>query len=358
MSHVPQVGWVHGLHSLLQALDRRVPLGSEVIILSEKSLEWRDAELAVEGLSRSGDALEDDKGDEGDKGGGVAALSHRKPVIQRQDTNSSSKAGLANLRLRHIVGFPTDETAIRRLPLERAAAAIVSADVDSADVDTQITDSEVMTSAHLLRRVYEPLAIAHFERRGSPPPPLSVVVEFNHVNSKKVIEAKPNLLTPRDGLTRAGSTTFKFIDVIAFHRNYLETAALAISAHSHASWIMMRRLLDPRGGVDLRSLPASVVLEAHELCDASAEASSESSGLEPTFHFHELASRASERGHGVLLGWNRYEDSQSAQNWHRKINPRDKLQRMRWHERDQLIVVARVGDGTVAVGEEEHLLSA
>lgn len=323
------IGWVHGIHSLLRALDRRVPPGSEVVILSEKPLAWRDAELAVEGLNLYGERLVDDDG------GGIAPA----PSASRRGPRGDSAVdgatrALHNIRLKHFVGFPTDEAAIRRLPLRRAVAAIVSADVDTNDVDTQITDSEVITSAHLLRRVYEPLAAAEVARVG-PMQPLSLVVEFNDVLTKRLLEIQPGLLAP----PKAEGAS-QLIDVVVFHRNYLETAALAISTHLISSWFMLRRLLSARGGVDLLSIPVGAVLDGPEL-------QSDADGAVPTpFNFHELSSRVSQRGHGVLLGWQRHGAVLAANETGaaRTINPNDKLTRRTWRAHDMLIVVERVDE--------------
>mgnify|MGYP006100949321 CR=1 FL=1 len=57
--------------------------------------------------------------------------------------------GLVNVRLVHTVGFCTDVSALRRLPIDRVVAAIVSTDGDAQDA--AINDSEVMSSALILR---------------------------------------------------------------------------------------------------------------------------------------------------------------------------------------------------------------
>ena len=72
--------------------------------------------------------------------------------------------GLTNVRLVHIVGFCTDVSALRRLPIDRAVAAIVSADGDAQDA--AINDSEVMSSALILRT-------RHVTTEGASPNPAS-----------------------------------------------------------------------------------------------------------------------------------------------------------------------------------------
>ena len=276
------VGWVNGIDSLLRAMDRRVPPGSEVYLLSEKSLVWRKATLAVDGLALDGSSIEDGglDADEAEDEAGVSPRSRSAPAVsvamqqeggQAQVTEADE--GLVNLRLKHIIGFATDDGALKRLPFARAIAAIVSADVDTEDVDTQITDSEVITSAHLLGSIYQAHASKEYRRTGIRCPPLTVLVEFNDVLTKRLVETQPGLVQPErdpflDGaagdsyenldaapgvapaasfaelsVSTAGAVraTTGCIEVLPFHRQYLETSALAISANSHASWVMMRR---------------------------------------------------------------------------------------------------------------------
>lgn len=349
--------------------------------------------------------------------------------------------GLTNVRLKHILGFPTDEGAIRRLPLDRAAAAIVSADVDTEDVDTQITDSEVITSAHLLTAIFRASCLHTLRRTGVRRPPLRVILEFNDVLTQRLLELQPGLVEPQhdddalheddpahegsvlhvendaphhaEGSEPGGGAKSKrgedvrdgtaapmmpprgvgavdevdsdgmregFVEVLAFHRQYLETSALSLSAHSHTSWRLMRRLLDARGGVDVRDVRVERVLDPTELAPAgfahpdapvatplptprssgsrgprglrgsgggggalggsSASVNVERSMSEtepspPLFSFHDLAVRVSTRegkGHGVLIGWKRGGNKPC-------LNPANKEEPLPWKASDLLLVV-------------------
>jgi hypothetical protein len=145
--------------------DRR-PL--TIWMLSEKSIEWREKQLAADGLAVDGSVLK----------------AHDKAKAHQ----------IRHVRLKHIVGFATDEAALSRLPFDAATAAIVSSDVDEAeDVDTQITDSEVITSALLLRELYE---AAHRDEQpsSSPVQPFPIVVEFNDVLTRRLFSRQPELL--------------------------------------------------------------------------------------------------------------------------------------------------------------------
>ena len=172
---IVMVGWAHAMHSLLMALDGHLPSGSEVFVLSEKPLHWRRAALAADGMALDGSVLA-----EGDGLGVPAQLSSPRAAPRASSqrsfgsTSSSPRAldlvvsyggvGLTNVRLVHIVGFCTDVSALRRLPIDRAVAAIVSADGDAQDA--AINDSEVMSSALILRT-------RHVTTEGASPNPAS-----------------------------------------------------------------------------------------------------------------------------------------------------------------------------------------
>ena len=325
------IGWVNGLDSLLRGMDRRVPPGSEVHLLSEKPIAWRETELANEGLNLDGSSL--------DNGGGGGDDDARRSSADKHDE------GLVNLRIRHVVGVPTDDGALKRLPLGRAAAAIVSADVDSEDVDTQITDSEVITSAHLLTEIYSAHARREYRATGVRGKPLTLICEFNDVLTKRLLDAQPSLIQPQaddddDDEARSdvdadaegsagGSEAASWVEVVPFHRQCLETSALSVSAHSHASWMMIRRILDVGGGVDVRSYRLSAVLQPHELAGDGA-------GSSPGHSFYDLAGRlsASSDRHGILIGWRIGEDEPC-------INPADKSARVHLGANDLLIVIMR-----------------
>ena len=54
------IGWPYGIDSLLRAIDRRLPPGSTIHILSERGLKWRRGMLATEGISMSGESVDAD----------------------------------------------------------------------------------------------------------------------------------------------------------------------------------------------------------------------------------------------------------------------------------------------------------
>ena len=416
------VGWVNGLESLLRAIDRRVPAGSEIYLLSEKPREWRRVELANAGLRLNGTSLGALMGSSRHASASSAALtsdgssnsdggadeSEEMRKLGRGSLPSSGGGGggegegLSNLRLHHIVGFPTDESALRRLPLHRAAAAIVSADVDTEDVDTQITDSEVIASAHLLMSIFRARGLRELRRTGVRRPPLRLLVEFNDVLTKRLLERRPGLVQPQegeeeeeeeeeerqqegeeekeydhaegqeDGGVRYGrgeqgaakglggaKISGTWIEVLPFHRQYLETSALSISCNSHEGWVILRRLFDAGGGVDVRDVRLEKILKPHELLggDGSGGGNGDGNGNgngddggsggggdggngggPPGFSFLELSRRVSEleaqtRGsNGVLIGWQRAGEEPC-------LNPPDMGVPLQWRGTDRLLVV-------------------
>lgn len=60
-------------------------------------------------------------------------------------------------------------------------------------------------------------------------PSFALIVELQDVLTRRLLSRQPALLT--DGLSASSG-----ISVLPFHRNFLETAALSISAHSPTCW--------------------------------------------------------------------------------------------------------------------------
>ena len=311
---VLMLGWSPGMVHLLHAFDKRLPPGSTIHILSQKPLHKRQAVLATEGLSLHGgpytESTPEMMGDEPDPSvshqagresgrygaadslrdstrestrcssanppRGAPALSHR---------DSAQTMGLENVRLEHLVGYSTDETSIRRLPLQDAAAAIVCADGGQLNkADTQIDDADVMSTTLILRRVYESRMrrLRRMKRdratvgEGASAArnlPLTLVIEFNDSLTRRLLRRRPDLLNPNHGdpsneSTNIGLSADSFtpiIDEVYLHRGYLETTALSISAHSHVDWSIMQLLLTHGSGASVRALSVADVLDPHEL---------------------------------------------------------------------------------------------
>jgi hypothetical protein len=339
-------------------------------------MQWRTNELNNEGLNLDGSLLVEADGDDDKLPGSMPSASTTTPVKVGAGGGEGGSGGgdggdgggggggggdgggneedegLINVRIRHLLGVPTDDGALKRLPLSRAAAAIVSADVDSEDVDTQITDSEVITSAHLLMEIYTAQARREYKRTRVRKAGLTLICEFNDVLTKRLLDAQPSLIEPLDegdedlddeanseaeaeastGSVSGGDASSSWVEVVPFHRQCLETSALSVSAHSHASWTMMRRILDAHGGIDVRSYRVTSLLQAHELADAPGGLAG--SAAEGGHSFYELAARISARrvGHGILIGWRIGEGEPC-------INPADKFGKVPLHAADRLIVL-------------------
>jgi len=382
------IGWQRHIGNLLRALDSRLPPDSQLWILSEKNKAWRANELASEGLALDGSALPSEQGlrrsssqgsgkfpkgcrDEARRSSGSscqpppqegASRGNRPPFISRSHSMLKESA-LKNTRLVHLVGFTTDVEALYRLfRATPADAAIVQADVDDHEVDSQITDSEALTSALLLRSLHQQWGQRDFH----------IVTQFRDVLTHRLLERQPELLDGAPQLDPALASADDFVNYekvamasstrdasplashtlyhaesLPFHRSYLETAALSVSAHSSMSWGAILMLLDPFGGADLRSIPIAQLLAPEELEDDDMRG-----GVSLSFwRIHTLLLA---HGLGILIGWHRKRTtvSRSMASKHARqpfqlakgedpidINPSDKLTGLRWREHDRLIVV-------------------
>ncbi len=386
------------------------------VILSEKDVEWREERLEDEGVGLDGRALpnetiepsigsaraaapsaraaspsaraaspstraladdENDVDSELSAAGGAAAAAREAPPSMygvrsqskrpggsatpgrpRSMTQSSEFQGLRNARLVHKEGITTDHVALKKLPLDRATAVIVAADVDDVEADTQISDSEVITTAMLLRSMIERAAAhaypAEKRRRkelGLPPrQPVTLCLEFRDVLTRRLLRQQPELLDTRCNLpAHAGLPPklppearsvwgwgaanaeakhgFHFVDVVYFHRNHLETAALSLSTHSTTSWYVMRHLLDAYGEVDVNAEPVTAVLKPQEM-------------VESCFSFYDLAARCSEHKLGVLIGVCRQRRSTNAINEQEasRAEPFARTRLKRWFSRGGALV--------------------
>ena len=134
-----------------------------------------------------------------------------------------------------------------------------------------------------------------------------------------------------------------------FHRNFLETAALSITANGGAiNWAALRALLDPNGGAELDAVRATRVVSRKEVAQ------------QRRLSFHELSQRCTARGLGVLIGWRRAREAEDTssrkisqqlhasntsllhtETVHRPvINPIDKDQALEaWRPADRLLLV-------------------
>ena len=378
------VGWQRGLETLLRLLDARLPPGSEVHILSEQTERHRNFELLQGGLNMDGSAAANKDGIEPDE------------------------AGLTNCKLHHVYGYTTDEKAIARLPLATADAAVVVADANEdplqdealGGAELQIADSEALTSTILLRRLridVERKAYANDDE----PPPLTIVTEFVDLLTRRLLERQSDLINcaPRAPAARAGRgspvspggrrsraavaesprsprplvkadpdapANNAEVQSVVFHRNYIETTALSLAAHSNTSWTTVQMLLDPFSGYEITSVrvvdavpqdkftvrqsptPASQdpdtvrrFAESPEPAPDGATASPERSRRqtrelvgEAWFSFADLSDLMVALQVGLLIGWRRDRGEVF-------INPSDKIKSLLWNDDDMLILLRR-----------------
>ena len=216
---VALVGWNDRVVPLLRELDRHVASGSVVHVLSERRLDERDAE-----------------------GGGADA--------EGRVGLPGGRHRAAELTLDHVVGFATDVSQLRRLPLATLEAAIVMADIDqnavqsTSGAELQLADSETITSTLLLRDMHE-----RCRAKGKAESPLVIVPQFLDVLTTRVFKRHPGLLEEEsdanamvgedssDDDAAAPGSAFGVGRTLCVHRNFLETAALTSSALSiYGAW--------------------------------------------------------------------------------------------------------------------------
>ncbi|KAH8059746.1 hypothetical protein JL721_9163 [Aureococcus anophagefferens] len=279
---VALVGWNARVGPLCREIDRHVGAGSRVLILSEKRLEERRVLLEEEGLALDGSKL---------------------AIVE--------EPALANATLEHLVGFPTDKTQLKRLPLTRLEAAIVMADEASdkratGGSELQLQDSETVTSTVLLRDLHERLV-----KHGLATNTLTIVPQLLDILTARVFATNADILEERAETTYDSSdseddyerlpdakpdATFAPIGkTLIVHRNFLETAALTSSALSEFGVQTIRALL----GLDFR-------LGRHAVGEPCLRALDAADVLgERVASYGDAADAVRRRTGGVLLGWSR-----------------------------------------------------
>ena len=177
------------------------------------------------------------------------------------------------MTLDHVVGFATDVSQLRRLPLATLEAAIVMADIDqnavqsTSGAELQLADSETITSTLLLADMHE-----RCRAKGKAESPLVIVPQFLDVLTTRVFKRHPGLLEEEsdanamvgedssDDDAAAPGSAFGVGRTLCVHRNFLETAALTSSALSIYGAMALRALLGigrSPGSTRRRAAPAA-----------------------------------------------------------------------------------------------------
>jgi len=355
------VGWTRGFEGLLRTFDSRLPSRTEIHVLSEAPLSWRETQMEAEGLNLDGTAVEVEG-----KSGKV------------------SNPGLLNGVVSQYTGFTTDMNAMRKLPIDRANAVVVVADTNPNDAtsgnggsDLQIADSECLTSTILLRRLHTELAKSMVASGKPPPPPLTLVTQFEDLLTRRLLERQPDLLDsePADEdatappnpqpssvnssvqddeeLPQARSKPNE-VETVGFHRNYIETTCLSLAAQSSACWTAISVLLDPDGPVRLKTVKVTLLLRSGEMskylstmqkppmltgharkshCQSPQQQQSSSDGVK--LSFWTLAERVRvDLDNALLVGWRRLAEKNDV-----VLNPPDKEAGLHWCSKDKLIVI-------------------
>ena len=159
-----------------------------------------------------------------------------------------------------------------------------------------MTDSEVITTAILLQELHGQLGASN----------ITLVVQFRDVLTQRLMRQQPDLLQPSqaddDDVDASQFGSAARCEVLVLHRNYIETSALTLSAHSHISWKIMRMLL---GDYDLGSAHHSLT-SRHDTFEVRAlpclRVLPRSARL---LSFNQITELVGESGKGVLIGWHR-----------------------------------------------------
>ena len=377
------VGWQHNFGRVLRALDKRLPKGSYIFILSNLPVWQRRRDLGQEGLNEDGGALEVEsflRPRAGEKNvrktsllasdGAAAARPPRRGKSADKPPHAPMTpipgiGGLENCnKIEHRVGNPTEEIALRQLPLLTMSMALVFADEESVGkaasgplrshggTELLMKDSEAITSTLLLREMHAQAHRAARRRGRKGAPPLTIVTQVVDVLTQRLLEMEQGLLEPKGhessserqygtlpptnlpeakgGQEREGDDPI--VESIVLQRNQLETAALTIAAMRGASWSAIRRLLDPDSGTDVSAFYAHQCLTASELIDpppddappapppgarspgrggsgrGAGAAGAGGGGAPRELSFWDLTVRMKSLGLGILIGWRRPND--------------------------------------------------
>jgi hypothetical protein len=317
---VALVGWNDRVVPLLRELDRHVASGSVVHVLSERRLDERERSLKEEGLTLKGES-----------------------VFREDDI------GLRNVTLDHVVGFATDVSQLRRLPLATLEAAIVMADIDqnavqsTSGAELQLADSETITSTLLLRDMHE-----RCRAKGKAESPLVIVPQFLDVLTTRVFKRHPGLLEEEsdanamvgedssDDDAAAPGSAFGVGRTLCVHRNFLETAALTSSALSIYGAMALRALLGLDEALGRRAVgpPRLRVVR----CDACLERPS----IRPRA-FDDLNDAVRRKYGALMVGWcRRNRESHGPDYGDPEVNP-PRGRALAWRGDDLLVVVTSSG---------------
>ena len=156
-------------------------------------------------------------------------------------------------------------------------------------------------------------------------------------------------------------------------RNQLETAALSVATMRGASWSAIRLLLKPESGIELSSLAATACLTGEELLSprqsarrgGGAELDEPSGSDAPPWkpgcgrprplNFWDVAARLRKLELGILIGWRRPDETDSAirpcgtPGQELTLNPGNKEGKLLWGATDQFIVIWRTDGEEVRI---------
>jgi len=141
------------------------------------------------------------------------------------------------------------------------------------------------------------------------------------------------------GVLRAGADgagPSNAVQSVVFHRNYIETTALSLAAHSSTSWTTVQMLLDPESGYAIQSVRIEEAVPVGAVPSGAVpkqRAAAFATGM--SYSFGDLSDHLVGLGLGLLIGWRRSHGEVV-------INPSDKQKQLSWLRGDELIVLKRV----------------
>jgi hypothetical protein len=279
------LGWRQGIGPLIKALDARLPEGSSIHMLADKPLGDREIELMREG------------------------------VYSRKDGNI--QLTLQSCKLYHIAGISTRRDDVAELPLNKATAAIVLADMDRLGIsnmekqggeELQVADSDTVIAVELLQQLRA--AISNAARL----PRLTIVAEVFDFLTFRVFQTDESLLC--SALKAASKSSL----VLPFHRKHLEAATLCVSTQLPS----LGHVLEALTGLLVRRRGKPNALQVKVVAAPVAEVLA--GNLKDPHSFNDIQ----EKTETVVLGWVRDGDL--------VVNPKDKVKKFTWAKDDQLIL--------------------
>jgi len=180
------------------------------------------------------------------------------------------------------------------------------------------------------------------EMKASAPTPAAPVRQAPDATPCTLERSSNSEVSARSLNERSEALASSRVQPVVFHRNYIETTALSLAAHSVTSWATVQMLLNPDSGYAIQSLRIEEAVPmpaaAHppgspSKARISSSESRCSAGDAAVLHsFADLSDTLVVSGLGLLVGWRRSGGEVI-------INPPEKSKQIGWARGDELIVI-------------------